>query len=96
MVEIIKTDKGFSILLKVTPNAKKNAIIGCHGNRLKMSVLSPPEDGKANKAVIKILAKELDIKPSQLEIMSGRASREKKLHITGVTRESLERLSKEV
>ena len=96
MVEIIKTDTGFSILLKVKPNAKRNSIVGCHGNRLKVSVTAPPEDGKANKAVIKLIAKKVDIKPAQVEIISGCASRGKKLHVTGVTLQSLEKLCIEV
>jgi len=89
MVEIIKTDTGFSILLKVKPNAKKNSIIGGYGNRLKVSVTAPPVDGKANSAVIKMFANELNIKPAQLEIVAGRASRDKKLHISGVTLQNL-------
>ena len=96
MVEIIETDTGFSILLKVKPNSKKNSIIGAHGNRLKISVTAPPEDGKANKAIMKMIAKELSIKPAQLEIVAGRASRDKKLHIIGVTLQSLKKLSIEV
>lgn len=85
MIEITETDSGLSILLKVQPNSKKNALIGKYGKRLKVSVTSPQEKGKANKAVIKLIASVLGVKTSQISIMSGQTTREKKIHISGMT-----------
>ena len=85
MIEITETDTGLSVLIKVQPNSKENAIVGKYGKRLKISVTSPPEKGKANKAVIKLMATVLGIKTSQINIVSGQTTREKKIHIIGMS-----------
>ena len=74
------------ITLHVIPKASKNEIIGWvddgkGGKALKVKVTAAPEDGKANAALIKFLAKEWGISPSSLEIISGTTSRHKRLKI---------------
>lgn len=74
------------LTIKVTPNAKKNEVIQDtldeHGNRhLKLKVTAVPEDGKANEAVLKLLATFLGVKKSQLMIISGETSRYKTVEI---------------
>jgi uncharacterized protein len=82
-----KTDKnGIIIQLKVVPNASRNEICGtiedATGQQLlKVKVAAVPDDGKANKALIKFLAKEWNIASSNIEIISGTTSRNKKLLI---------------
>ena len=65
-------------LLKVRAGAKQNAVDGwiVIGNKeyLKLSIKSVPEKGKANKAIIDYLAKELDLPRSDIEITSGKLS----------------------
>ncbi|MGR3319584.1 MAG: DUF167 domain-containing protein [Candidatus Anammoxibacter sp.] len=85
MVKVTETDSGILLLLKVQPNAKKNSIVGKHGDRLKISVTAPPDKGKANKAVIKLIATELKVKTSQVSVVSGQTSRDKKVQILGVS-----------
>lgn len=84
MIELIENDSGLTVSLKVQPNAKRNTIIGEHGNKLKLSVTAVPENGKANKAVVVLLSKELGIKASNIQIVSGFTSRDKKVHIKGL------------
>lgn len=74
------------ISLHVIPKASKNEIVGwvtdAAGKRsLKVKITTAPEDGKANKALIKFLAKEWGVSPSRLEIASGATSRHKRLEI---------------
>ena len=76
------------LTIKVIPNAKKNEIVedvvDSLGQRiLKIKVNQPPEDGKANKAVIEILAKYFAVKKSGVEIISGETSRNKIVGISG-------------
>ncbi len=85
MIDIIETDSGVTISLKVQPNAKKNAIIGEHGNLLKIAVTAVPEKGKANKAVIDMLAKKLKIKKSRVSVVAGLTTREKKVYLEGIS-----------
>jgi uncharacterized protein (TIGR00251 family) len=70
------------LAIKVTPSARKNEvvedIVDSLGQRiLKIKVGQPPEDGKANKAMIEILAKYFAVKKSAFEIISGETSRNK-------------------
>jgi uncharacterized protein (TIGR00251 family) len=74
------------LFVKVTPNAKQNQVVDDNidllGNRnLKVKVNQPPEDGKANKAVIEILAKYFEVKKSAIVISSGLTSRNKVIEI---------------
>ncbi|MDE3015448.1 MAG: DUF167 domain-containing protein [Pseudomonadota bacterium] len=73
-------------MLHVIPKASKNEIVGwvagADGKRaLKVKIAAAPEDGKANKALIRFLAGEWDVSPSMLEIASGGQSRHKRLKI---------------
>ena len=74
------------ITVKLTPNAKKNEVIGWEedllGERtLKVQVTAVPEKGKANAALLKLLSKEWKIPKSAITIMRGDTSRTKVLKI---------------
>ena len=85
MIELKKTSKGIVIPVKVQPGAKKDSIVGEWGGRLKIQVKAPPEKGKANEAVIKLLAECLGLQKSCIHIVSGELSRDKKVFIQGMT-----------
>lgn len=75
-----QVDGGVIIRTRVTPNAKKD-IIECSEIRddglcyLKVKTRAIPEDGKANDAIIKIIAKAIGISKSEITIKSGHTSR---------------------
>lgn len=71
--------------LKVIPNAKRNQVVGLLGNKLKVKVSAPPEAGKANEAVVRLIAQELQIKASRITLAKGHAVPEKTLRIDGLT-----------
>lgn len=76
------------MFVRVTPGSKKNEIAGLWRGpggeiRLVAKVTAPPDRGKANDAVVKLLAKALDMPKSALVIASGASSRLKTLEITG-------------
>ena len=76
------------LTIKVAPKSSSDRIQGWavdeEGERvLKIAVTAAPEDGKANKAVIALLAKRLKLPKSALEIASGHTSRRKTLLIDG-------------
>ena len=87
-----------SILLSVhaQPGAGRSAIVGRHGDAVKVKVAAPPEHGKANDAIVEMLAQHLGLKAAQVELVSGASSRTKKVRIAGVEEEevaaALERL----
>lgn len=72
---------GLVIALHVQPGARRTAIVGPHGDRLKVAVSSPPTDGRANTALLEFLAERLAIPKSCLRLLSGASSREKRVAI---------------
>jgi uncharacterized protein (TIGR00251 family) len=74
--------------VRVSPGAKKPSIGGCHDGALKIAVAAPADKGKANAAVIKALAKRLDVAKSNVEITAGQTRREKTIEITSVDAET--------
>ena len=71
--------------IRVRPNSSRNSVGGQAGNppRLLVNVQAPPEDGKANEAVLKVLAKAFNTKPREIEILYGDTNRDKRVKITG-------------
>ena len=87
MIAIQTSKQGVSFAVKVHPRAKKNAITGELGDALKMSLTTPPVEGRANEACIELLAKLLKVPRSSVTIASGQTSRNKVIRVTGVSRE---------
>ena len=79
-----------SIVLRVTPRAKRNKVQRQPNGSLKVYVTAPPEDGRANEAVIEILAEVLGVKRRQLEIISGGTNRNKVVRTAGVSQAQLD------
>ena len=77
--------------LRVSPGAKRSAIVGRHGAAWKVRVSAPPEDGKANAAVVKLLADTLSLRERDVQIVSGHASRDKTVALAGVRPDEIER-----
>ncbi len=84
------------ILLKVKAGAKTSCIHGftdVNGSQLlKISINAAPEDGKANVAIIKMLAKEWGLKQNQLEIIKGTTSSSKILALKDITKKDVENI----
>jgi uncharacterized protein (TIGR00251 family) len=75
--------QGTDLLLQlvVQPKAGKDEIVGPHGDEWKVRVKAPPVDGEANQALIKFLSKIFKVPKSHITIISGDASRHKRLLI---------------
>ena len=87
MAKIHDTASGATLAVKVHPRAKKNAITGELGDALKVSLTTPPVEGRANEACVEFFAKLLKVPRSSVTIASGQTSRNKIICITGVSRE---------
>ena len=77
------------IKVKVIPRSSRNQIVGFEGDTLKVKVTAPPVDGKANRAVIEVIAGHLGIPKKDIRMISGEHSRQKFLEIRGVSREDI-------
>jgi uncharacterized protein (TIGR00251 family) len=89
MINILEHKEGSILPVRAQPGARKSAVIGEHAGALKVAVTALPEDGRANKALIETLAAALGIKRSQIELLSGPTSREKRFLIRGVQASTL-------
>ena len=89
MIKIREMEDGLVVSVKVQPNSSKDRMAGKYAGQIKISVTVAPEKGKANKAVIKLFAKWLGIKSSDIQIISGKTSRDKELFIRNITEEDL-------
>lgn len=79
------------LTLRVSPGAARSAVIGRHGAGWKVRVAAAPEDGKANEAVVRLLADTLSVPRRDVRIVSGRASRDKTVALAGLGPEEIER-----
>lgn len=79
------TDGGCILFVRVHPGARRNAISGTHDGALKISLTTPPADGRANQALIAFLAKRLNIPRLSIDLISGATNRSKTLRLTGIT-----------
>lgn len=79
-----------SLRLRVVPGATRSRVVGRHGDAWKVRVSAPPEGGKANDAVLSVLADVLDVSRRDLELVSGRSSRDKVVALDGMTLEAAE------
>lgn len=72
------TRAGCTIAVRVTPKASRNEVKQPEGDgALRVYVTTPPEDGKANKAVQKLLARHLGVAPTSLTLVRGATGRDK-------------------
>jgi uncharacterized protein len=77
--------------LRVTPGAGRAGIVGRHGDAWKIRVTAAPERGRANEAVLRLLADALSLPRASLTLVSGHSTREKIVVLDGVGPAQIER-----
>jgi len=70
--------------LRVSPGAGRAGIVGRYGDGWKVRVTAPPEAGRANEAVLRLVAKTLAVPRSAVTLVSGLSGREKIVELTGI------------
>ena len=68
----------------VQPRAGRPGVVGRHGDALKIRVAAPPVDGRANAAVVELVARLAGVSRSSVAVVGGRRSRAKRVRIDGV------------
>jgi len=86
-----ESKNGLTFDIQVTPRASRAEIAGVQDDALKVKVTALPVEGAANEACIKLLAKELGLKKSQLEIFVGGKSRRKTVIVKDILKVELEK-----
>lgn len=77
--------------VRVSPGARRPGIAGRHGNAWKIRVAAPPQDGRANAAVVELLARTLAVPSRAVTLVAGATSRDKVIEVEGITVEEAER-----
>jgi len=85
VIPIRESNNGVTFVVKVHPRAKRNTITGEAGDALKLSLTSPPVEGRANEACIEFFAKLFKVARSSVTIASGQTSRNKIIRVTGLS-----------
>lgn len=88
---MLDLDRDGNVLLSVhvQPGARRSEVVGRHGDALKVRVAALPEDGKANRAVVALVAEALGVAAGDVTLVSGASSRRKRLRIAGTAAEAV-------
>ena len=80
-----QSDAHTLISCKVVPKASKSEVVGWEEGILRVRLAAVPEKGKANEELLRVLAVALDIAKSQLKLISGETSRQKRVRVSGLS-----------
>ncbi|AGN85676.1 YggU family protein [Kosakonia sacchari] len=82
MSAVVTCEDGLVLQLYIQPKASRDAIIGLHGDELKVAITAPPVDGQANAHLVKFLAKQFRVAKNQVVIEKGELGRHKQIKIS--------------
>lgn len=77
-------EQGVYIDIQAQPRARRPGVRGVHGQRLKLAVAEPPEDGKANEAIVDAVAELLNVPRKGVSLVAGKTSRSKRVFVEGI------------
>ena len=77
--------------LRVSPGARRAHVVGRHGDAWKVRVAAPPEGGRANEAVVRLVAETLSLPREAVTLVSGHAARDKIIELAGLDQTEIER-----
>ena len=90
--DIQEDDGGVTFKVHVQPRAHRDKVVGLHGDALKIQITAAPVEGQANDACVGLFARLLKIPKTKVAIVSGLASRDKRVRLTGIARADIEAL----
>ncbi len=93
MIEIREHPEGCVLAVRAQPGARRNAIVGAQAGCLKVAVTAPADQGRANQALVEVLAEALGLKRSQVALLSGQTQRQKKFLLRGVSVQQVQSLT---
>ena len=70
--------------IRLTPRASRDAIAGFEGETVRVRVTAPPVEGRANRALVRLLAKRLGVPRGSVRVVAGQASRNKVVAVDGL------------
>ncbi len=94
MLAVRRAGERVSFTIRVTPRASANAVAGERDGVLLVRVTAPPVEGKANDAVVALLAKALGTPRARVRIVAGGGARTKRVSVPMEAEAALQRLAK--
>jgi uncharacterized protein len=85
MIQITDIADGCIVAVRAQPGARRNELVGEHGGALKIAVTAPPEQGRANEAIVELLCDRLGLNKGGVELLAGAGSRNKKVLVRNMT-----------
>ena len=82
---------GVEIAVRAQPKASRCRVVGWLGERLKVAVTAAPTGGKANEALAAVVADALGVRASAVSVVAGHASRDKAVHVAGLSLQEVRR-----
>ena len=92
LFDILGDDGAVVLRVVAHPGAGRTAVVGQHGDALKVKVAAPPVDGRANDACAALVAEVLGVEPARVTLVGGRSSRSKRFRVDGVAPDDARRL----
>lgn len=90
-MEFRQSGQAVEFFVKVVPGASRTKIAGVLGDALKVAVAAPPEKGKANDAVVELLADRLGVGRKAVAVVAGTTNPRKTIRVVGVTADECQR-----
>lgn len=84
MIALRRDERGTLLPVRARPNARSNGLAGEHAGALRVAVTAPPDQGKANQAIVEVLASTLKLRRSEIELVGGGTSRQKTFLVLGI------------
>jgi uncharacterized protein (TIGR00251 family) len=89
MIAVVQQGDGVVLPVRAKPGAKRDAVLDEHNGFLRLAVTAAPEHGRANDAIVRVLADALGLRRSQISLVAGATSRNKKLLVADITVDDL-------
>lgn len=93
MIDFREEAGALTFAVRVVPRASKSEMAGEHGGALKVRVAAPPVEGAANEELTRFLSKQFGVAARDIEILSGHASKTKRVRVSGAKASDLLRLA---
>jgi uncharacterized protein len=92
MISFSEKNGTVTFAVRVVPRASRSEIVGEYDGALRVRLAARPVDGAANEELVRIISRALCVQRSRIGIVSGQSSRIKKLRVTGIGSEALQKL----
>jgi len=83
-LELDDVEGGVRLRVRLSPGARRQGVLGAYGDALKVAVHAPPERGRANEALLDLLARTLGVSRASLRLLAGHTARDKTVLVHGL------------